>query len=59
MIKSILNQVSQLIRDYTAEKARKEKFREQMEIREVEFMKRFEKTQRGQNENIQNQNPHP
>ncbi len=42
MIKSILNQASQLIRDYPAEKARKEKIREQMAIREAKFMKRFE-----------------
>ncbi len=41
MIKSILNQVSQLIRDYPAEKARKENIREQMAIREAEFRKRM------------------
>ncbi len=42
MIKSILNEAANLIRDYPAEKARKESVREKMAIREAEFMKRFE-----------------
>jgi len=45
MIKSILNVAANLIRDYPAEKARKESLRAQMAVREAEFMKRFKETQ--------------
>ncbi len=44
MIKSILNVAVNLIRDYPAEKTRKEIFREQMSVREAEFRKRFKST---------------